>query len=474
MASGTGFSACHGRSHAILPTGGSSRPVGLTFGSNTQVGQVWNTDPVLALTINRNPTDKYPYYWRAVTYDQIDTKGWKLSTTATTDRDTGTSLFGGMADDVDPATHRTFTFTVTPADFNLPTIVSPQTPVAANQDTKLQTVGGTGRFGILERDGGSGAYTVTAMVPIDGNDPGQLNESALRQTTTNYPDDIKALYLGVAEGSLGPEALKLKAKILSLAESDAPYDIARAAVKELQSSDFKYAVDIRDVRCESLSVVECFATYKKGFCQYYAATMAVILRDLDIPTRIAEGFLPGSMDNAFTTERIQNNNAHAWVEVYFPGYGWVTFDPTSPDVAQLAPLPSGPPAASASPRPSVSAGPAASPFLQDERDPGPTGAFTGAGIAPTSDRCSSSASSSSSSSSSWRSSPGAAVRGARPARTGHMARSSGSHRGSGSRHGPPRPSTSTRRRSVRSCPTSGRNCRQSRGPRSRRPTRAAS
>ena len=63
-----------------LPTGGSSRPVGLTFGSNAQVSQVWSTDTGVALTITRNPTDKTHYYWRAVAYDQIDPKGWSVST----------------------------------------------------------------------------------------------------------------------------------------------------------------------------------------------------------------------------------------------------------------------------------------------------------------------------------------------------------------------------------------------------------
>ena len=360
-----------------LPTGGSSRPIGLTFGSNTQVSQVWQTDQGVALTITRNPADKTPYYWRAVAYDQIDAKGWSVSQTALTDRPTDASLFGGLADDVDPKTRHTVNFTVTSDGYRGSTIVSPETPVSVNQATKLQTIG-TGRFALLERDGGAGPYTVSAMVPVLGNDPGEFNDSALRQASTAYPDDIKALYLQKpSPDMLGPNALKLEAKIVSMAASDNPYDIARAAVKELQSSDFHYAVDIRDVSCEALSVVECFATYKKGFCQYYAATMAVILRHEGIPTRIAEGFLPGTMDATGSTERIQFNNAHAWVEVFFPGYGWVTFDPTSAEVARLAPLPSGPPAASAKPRASGSAGPAASRFLAGERDPGPSGSVSG-------------------------------------------------------------------------------------------------
>lgn len=361
----------------FLPTGGSSRSVGLTFGESTSVSQIWQTDTGVALTITRNPTDKTRYYWRAVAYDQIDAKGWSVSTTATTDRAVDVPLFDQLSDDV-PTTRQTFNFTVTPEGFKQPQIVSPLTPDSVSVATKLQTVG-TGRFSILERGGGSGPYTVSALVPIYGNDPGEFSDSALEQASTNYPDDIKALYAQPpGPGMLGPNAQRLKAKILLMAASDSPYDIAKAAVKELQSSDFHYAVDVRDLKCEALSTVECFATFKKGFCQYYAATMAVILRDLKIPTRIVQGFLPGTMDVSNSTERIQNNNAHAWVEVYFPDYGWWTFDPTSPDVgAQLAPLPSGPPAASAKPRPSVSAGPAASRFLPGERDPGPSGGVAG-------------------------------------------------------------------------------------------------
>jgi len=60
--------------------------------------------------------------------------------------------------------------------------------------------------------------------------------------------------------------------------------------------------------------------------QYYTPTMAAILRDLGVPTQIVEGFLPGERQGG--TEVIRNNMAHAWVEVYFPGHGWIAFDPT--------------------------------------------------------------------------------------------------------------------------------------------------
>ena len=106
---------------------------------------------------------------------------------------------------------------------------------------------------------------------------------------------------------------------------------------------------MRDVACGSMSTAECFATVKRGFCQWYAMTMAVVLRNVGIPARIVAGFLPG--ERSGTDEVIRNNNAHAWVEVYFPGYRWVTFDPTGGDLPGQLPaaLPSAPPSGDAAP-----------------------------------------------------------------------------------------------------------------------------
>jgi hypothetical protein len=86
--------------------------------------------------------------------------------------------------------------------------------------------------------------------------------------------------------------------------------------------------------------------------------MAVLLREMHIPTRFVQGFLPGTLDKRTGVEKVSNQNAHAWVEVYFPGYGWQTFDPTGGGVALSEPLPSGAPVASArsSAQPSFASG----------------------------------------------------------------------------------------------------------------------
>jgi hypothetical protein len=65
---------------------------------------------------------------------------------------------------------------------------------------------------------------------------------------------------------------------------------------------------------------------KRGYCQHFAGAMALMLRFLGIPARVAAGFTSGKREDGGWT--VTDHNAHAWVEVWFPRYGWLAFDPT--------------------------------------------------------------------------------------------------------------------------------------------------
>jgi hypothetical protein len=67
---------------------------------------------------------------------------------------------------------------------------------------------------------------------------------------------------------------------------------------------------------------------KRGYCQHYAGAMALMLRYLGIPARVAAGFTSGTYDSETRRFSVTDHNAHAWVEVWFDGWGWLTFDPT--------------------------------------------------------------------------------------------------------------------------------------------------
>jgi hypothetical protein len=65
-----------------------------------------------------------------------------------------------------------------------------------------------------------------------------------------------------------------------------------------------------------------------GYCQQFAGSMALLLRMGGVPARVATGFTTGTYDNATKSWLISDVDAHAWVEAWFPHYGWITFDPT--------------------------------------------------------------------------------------------------------------------------------------------------
>jgi transglutaminase-like putative cysteine protease len=75
---------------------------------------------------------------------------------------------------------------------------------------------------------------------------------------------------------------------------------------------------------------------KQGHCEYFASSMAVLLRTLHIPSRVVNGFLSDEFNDVTGNYVVRARNAHSWVEAYFPGYGWITFDPT-PDSASGSP-----------------------------------------------------------------------------------------------------------------------------------------
>jgi transglutaminase-like putative cysteine protease len=71
-----------------------------------------------------------------------------------------------------------------------------------------------------------------------------------------------------------------------------------------------------------------FTHMRSGYCQMFSGTMAELLRLDGIPARVAEGFTSGTYDTSAHLYRVTDHDAHAWVEVYFPRYGWLPFDPT--------------------------------------------------------------------------------------------------------------------------------------------------
>ena len=104
-----------------------------------------------------------------------------------------------------------------------------------------------------------------------------------------------------------------------------PYGEVLAIQQRFLNGSFRYSLDVRQ-DAGSDALLDFLTKTRTGFCQQFAATMAVMVRELGLPARVAVGFLPGTL--AGTTFTVTTEEAHAWVEVLFPGYGWLPFDPT--------------------------------------------------------------------------------------------------------------------------------------------------
>jgi transglutaminase-like putative cysteine protease len=111
---------------------------------------------------------------------------------------------------------------------------------------------------------------------------------------------------------------------------DAPTPYAAAVALESwfrDSGEFRYAERPR-LEGNAPVLVEFVTTAREGYCQHYAGAMALMLRYLGIPARVAAGFTSGSYDQDDGRWKVTDHNAHLWVEVWFRGFGWIPFDPT--------------------------------------------------------------------------------------------------------------------------------------------------
>ena len=126
--------------------------------------------------------------------------------------------------------------------------------------------------------------------------------------------------------SLWPYQLVYRRALALAGRSNSPYAAAVAIEAWLRSTG-GFAYDEHPPQLAGSPPLAAFiGTTKVGYCQHFAGAMALMLRFLGIPARVAVGFTSGSYSKGTWT--VTDHNAHAWVEVWFPGYGWLPFDPT--------------------------------------------------------------------------------------------------------------------------------------------------
>ncbi|MFL5843467.1 MAG: transglutaminaseTgpA domain-containing protein [Solirubrobacteraceae bacterium] len=115
------------------------------------------------------------------------------------------------------------------------------------------------------------------------------------------------------------------------ARADTPYELVRE-VQERLADGYAYTEEPPRPAAGRPPLVSFLFDSRRGYCQQFSGTMALLLRMGGVPARVSSGFSPGTFDGGRDEWVVRDVDAHSWVEVYFPRLGWVTFDPT-PGVA---------------------------------------------------------------------------------------------------------------------------------------------
>jgi protein-glutamine gamma-glutamyltransferase len=158
-----------------------------------------------------------------------------------------------------------------------------------------------------------------------------LSQPSLQQFEASsgpYPAEVTK-YLELPDG-LDPRIAELAKQITEHARTS----IEKAAAVQAYLSKYTYTLQL-PTRREKDPVAYFLFDRKAGHCEYFASSMAVLLREVGIPTRVVTGFRGGEWNDLTGNFIIRAKDAHAWVEVFFPGLGWYGFDPTPGDSAAV-------------------------------------------------------------------------------------------------------------------------------------------
>jgi len=184
----------------------------------------------------------------------------------------------------------------------------------------------SGNYRMLAADSGGAVYNFDSQHTISryeaDSDIAAAAPSELRTTGRNYPTLIAATYLRLPD--LDPRVPRLAAQITNSASSD--FDKAAAIENHLRTR-FGYTLELPRTAVKD-PIANFLFERKQGHCEYFASSMAVMLRTLGIPSRVVNGFRTDEFNDLTGNYVVRAKDAHAWVEAYFPGYGWQTFDPT--------------------------------------------------------------------------------------------------------------------------------------------------
>ena len=257
------------------------------------------------------------YYWRVRSYDQYLDNRWQsiysFDEPFTPDQPSLQLVdIHGLSN--------AFTFTTPQA--NLAVLVTPAHPIWVSRPSVLSFMPSIGdtvdpiRFRADPPIMVGEQYTVHANIY-------NPTVTQLQQAGEIYPAWVRDHYMQLPD-DLSPRISDLARRIT--ADATTPYEKATAITNYLRST-ITYSLTVDPPTDGTDPLVWFLFDSQKGFCNYYATAEVILLRSANVPARMVVGFAQGEYEppDKYT---IREKDAHAWPEIYFPGIGWVEFEPT--------------------------------------------------------------------------------------------------------------------------------------------------
>jgi len=289
-----------------------------------QIGQIQQSNAVVMhVQIEGDELGRYDLYWRGVSLAEFDGHTWSnrkgqhiLSRRPDTSFDPPNNDAPGLANDAaSVAREKIIHYRVL------------MEPIGTNVFFLAPWARSVrGNYRVLSGDSGGAVYNSDSDHTISRyeatSDIAKPSADELRKAGLNYPPQISGTYLHFSQ--LDPRIPRLAADITRLAKND--YDKA-AAIENYLKTRFGYTLQLPQTTVKD-PLANFLFERKQGHCEYFASSMAVMLRTLGIPSRVVNGFRSDEFNDITGNYVVRAKDAHSWVEAYFAGYGWQTFDPT--------------------------------------------------------------------------------------------------------------------------------------------------
>ena len=301
------------------------------FGSELALGRGFPLSDQLMFEVQTPdvPVAQKPprYYWRGRTYDRFAQGQWYTTGTVRDNYTPGTINPSNVAFQEKPSVH--FVFNV--GDTKLSLLYAPAQPIWFS------------RKGVTFAAPAAGGKDIIAWYAYPALEAGETyqvdaelvspNRQQLQDAGTDYPEWVTQRYLELPKG-FSPRIQTLATRIT--VDAVTPYEKAVVITNYLREN-IQYSETIPEAPRNRDKLEWILFDYKQAYCVYYASAEVLMLRSVGVPARLAVGFTQGEGGgNRYTVRR---RNAHAWPEVYFPGIGWVEFEPTTGQDPLDRPLP---------------------------------------------------------------------------------------------------------------------------------------